>query len=304
MTHGSGMIRARLALVVIALAFALASCSDQGDGAMMDEPWDGPVMPPVDPQAAAQFREWQEDNALPAIFLASAGPAPATPQGSRIGGKVWLPAGEDWPQSRAGVPMEFVAQIDFAQLPHIPDFPTSGLLQFFIAPDMMFGADFNQPENGDFKVFWREDVDGAGSLRDGGPDGRNGRDYYSPMEDTGAGIALTGAVEMHLPTITAWHLRRDLPELTKGKGRGTMNAAFDAHYGEAPERHHVGGHPEFTQDDWRIADEYQHVDRVLLNLWSKDGMMWGDAGQGQFLIGREDLLKRDFSKVYYAFDGA
>ena len=28
----------------------------------------------------------------------------------------------------------------------------------------------------------------------------------------------------------------------------------------------------------------------------------GDAGQGQFLIAREDLRKRDFSKVWYQWD--
>ena len=48
--------------------------------------------------------------------------------------------------------------------------------------------------------------------------------------------------------------------------------------------------------------EYRKADRVLLNLWSDKTLMWGDAGQGQFLIAREDLLKRDFSKVWYQWD--
>jgi uncharacterized protein YwqG len=201
--------------------------------------------------------------------------------------------------------MEFIAQIDFGQLPHIPEYPETGVLQFFVAPDMMFGADLNHPERGEFKVIWREDFAAAGSLQRQTPQGRNLQDFYSPFfSGDGGGVALAGRVEMHLPSLLAWHLRRDLPEITKGKGLGTMNAAFDAHYGEGPERHHIGGHPEFTQDDWRGAERYQHVDRVLLNLWSNDGLMWGDAGQAQFMIGRDDLLRRDFSKVYYQWDSS
>jgi len=30
--------------------------------------------------------------------------------------------------------------------------------------------------------------------------------------------------------------------------------------------------------------------------------MWGDSGQGQFMIRREDLRKRDFSKIFYQWD--
>ncbi|MBL0916883.1 MAG: DUF1963 domain-containing protein, partial [Sphingopyxis sp.] len=65
---------------------------------------------------------------------------------------------------------------------------------------------------------------------------------------------------------------------------------------------HVGRPAGFTQSDWRAEPAYQDVDRVLLNLWSDDHIMWGDSGQGQFMIRREDLLKRDFSKVFYQWD--
>ena len=294
-----------LTLGLLLACGAIQACSNTEDDAMNDEPWDGPIMPPVDPEAAAQFREWQEDHALPAIFLQAAGPAAATSGGSRIGGSVWLAKGEQWPASSKGEEMVFVAQVDFAGLPHIPDYPETGVLQFFVAPDMMFGADLNNPERGDFKVIWREDLDGPGELHRRYPAGRNFRDFYSPFFDGDeGGTALRGQVEMHLPNLEAWYLRRDLPEITKGKGLGTMNAAFDAHYGEAPERHHVGGHPQYMQEDWRGAEHYRRVDRVLLNLWSRDGLVWGDAGQGQFMIAREDLLKRDFSKVYYQWDGS
>ena len=270
---------------------------------MNDEPWDGPIMPPVDPAAAVEVREWQEDNALPALILEAYGSAPDTAAGSRLGGPVWLAQGESWPATSKGEPMVFVAQVDFASMPRLPDYPESGALQFFVTPDMTYGADFTRPERGEFKVIWRESFSGEGALHIHETAQLNGYDALSPFFDgDNGGSALRAHVEMHLPNLDIWYLRRDLPEITKGKGRGTMNAAFDAHYGEGREHHHVGGHPQFTQDDWRGDEQYQHVDRVLLNLWSKDGLMWGDAGQAQFMISREDLLKRDFSKVYYQWD--
>lgn len=43
---------------------------------------------------------------------------------------------------------------------------------------------------------------------------------------------------------------------------------------------------------------------MLLQLDTDDSidMMWGDAGVANFFIRKEDLLKLDFTKVYYTFD--
>ncbi|MBO7381562.1 MAG: DUF1963 domain-containing protein, partial [Neisseriaceae bacterium] len=37
---------------------------------------------------------------------------------------------------------------------------------------------------------------------------------------------------------------------------------------------------------------------------SKNGIMWGDAGVGNFFITADDLKKRDFSRVLYNWDCA
>lgn len=68
--------------------------------------------------------------------------------------------------------------------------------------------------------------------------------------------------------------------------------------------HRVGGHPDFTQQDFRDDPRFEGLDRLLLQLWSTtDGLvMWGDMGQGNFMIRRADLLARDFSKVTFHWD--
>lgn len=131
-------------------------------------------------------------------------------------------------------------------------------------------------------------------------------DDFSPLspELSEQGIALAATPVSHWPTTGNWWVDRDLGQLLADTA--TADRIFEYLDAEQANRFglsHVGGHPEFTQSDWREADPYRDVDRVLLNLWSDmDGVMWGDSGQGQFLIRREDLLKRDFSKAFYQWD--
>ena len=294
---------------------AIAACSPQGGSEPPAGPptptpsatrlSDGPPYPKADPKLAKAYRAWQAKHALPAVDLAPAGAAQETQGGNRIGGPVWLADGERWPVDRKGKPMVFLAQVDFAAMPHLPDYPKSGVLQFFIAHNDMYGADFQRPEKSDFRVIWRP------SFAPGGRMVRNALHkgamlgIDSPLEGKRSlvGVALAPKASTRVPTYNDWQFVRDFEELYNRNGWGRLNALLDAHFGEEPEVHHVGGHPEFVQDDWRtFRPEYRKADRVLLNLWSDKTLMWGDAGQGQFLIAREDLLKRDFSKIWYQWD--
>ena len=72
--------------------------------------------------------------------------------------------------------------------------------------------------------------------------------------------------------------------------------------------HRMDGFPFFTQSDPRTETlEYESFDTLLFQLDSdsrdrKDLVLWGDCGVGNFFINREDLKRRDFSKVLYNWD--
>ena len=51
--------------------------------------------------------------------------------GTRIGGAGLVPAGRPWPRSAAGYPLDFIALIDFAKLPHIDPLPRAGRLALY-----------------------------------------------------------------------------------------------------------------------------------------------------------------------------
>lgn len=70
--------------------------------------------------------------------------ASSTPAGgattSYVGGHPYLPEGEEWPHDRAGRARVFVVQVNFAEVPVLPGFPTSGLLQWFVTDEEGYGV--------------------------------------------------------------------------------------------------------------------------------------------------------------------
>lgn len=261
-----------------------------------------PLTPPMTDAAFAAFCSWYEEQALHALRLDVGDVAPATREGSRVGGPVWLPEGEPWPLGADGRPLSFLAQLDFSELPQIPDFPTSGVLQFFIGRDDLFGANFDTPEAGNFKVIFRQATAGAGAFQLQPPCD----DDCSPMSDDlrRSGRRLIGSVCHHWPPISNWTLERDHPDLMRSRTSNHIWDHVERRDDALRERHHVGGYPDFTQDDFRRNPRYADHDRVLLQLWSYPdrALMWGDCGQANFMIPRADLRALNFNRTTYHWD--
>lgn len=59
--------------------------------------------------------------------------ASKSPTGTRVGGAGLVPAGQGWPRSAAGYPLDFIAVVDFAQLPHLDPLPRRGRLALYYA---------------------------------------------------------------------------------------------------------------------------------------------------------------------------
>lgn len=58
---------------------------------------------------------------------------------SHVGGKPYLPLTESYPLDSEGVPLSLLIQINFAQMPPLPDYPRSGILQIYHAGDVASG---------------------------------------------------------------------------------------------------------------------------------------------------------------------
>ena len=244
---------------------------------------------------------------------------------SKVGGTPYLPRGEAWPVCSCGAPMTFLAQIDCTQLKDLPDFPHTGLLQFFVGTDDLYGADFDgQTAQLGYKVFYREAVDPSVTPADVAlPQPTDDEERYTPLGDRPCRVVFGQPREQALPEgdhlfetlfVQAWNQRR--PEKH-------LNSIWDF-YGLFPKEerdydiftlkselktgHRLAGYPFFIQNDPRSGDiDYQEFDTLLFQLDSemrdrRELVCWGDCGVGNFFISRDALKRRDFSRVLYNWD--
>lgn len=283
-----------------------------------------PIVEPT-PEQLARLRDALPGLALPALVLTEDVGAAITPGGTRIGGPVWLADGVEWPVGKDGRPLEFIAQLDFAAMPPLPDYPEAGLLQLFIGRDDEYGLDFEHPDQGNFLLLWHSD--GPAAQPDGGrmvPPPRLPQ-YGSPDDDGYSatpfmrdsvreqGFGLVARAESRLPGAYSWPQEQLMQNLDIDSRAQSASVEVYAVIKGNNSVHHIGGHPAFTQNDYRLdgafpphdnpqPSPYRDHDRVLFQLTSENGLQWGDMGEASVMIRREDLLARRFERAVWWWD--
>ena len=264
---------------------------------------ENPPGPPATAEQEAAFAARLGALRLPSLQLETAPNRPAGPGGTRIGGPAWLPDGEAWPRGRDGRPMEFLAQLDFAELPRLPDFPEAGLLQFFIARDDRFGADYDDPARSEVRLIWRAEPPVGGRLHAQGP--LDPLVDSSPFIDEAAratGQSLSATRSSRMPSHDSVEVEKLLAQMGIANAANVDDLVDPLLDMDEPPNRFVGGHPRFVQWDFRKPGFLDDYDRVLLQLDSQSGLIWGDCGWAVFMIRRADLIARDFSRVLFSWD--
>lgn len=230
---------------------------------------------------------------------------------SRFGGFPYWTRGEEYPAAEDGEKLYLLAQINFAEVPHIGDFPTRGLLQIFIKDDGGYGCSFDTQQK-DWRIVWREIFSPGLAMSE------------AELREMGvkcAGEEVEKIEDMPLPLQKEYSLSFEKtktfchPHLDGFDGV-LKNAAqvlgffvydkscyelFDsdsisAFYSDDAQ-HQIGGYPDFTQDDVR-----REGDILLFQIDSAGEINWGDSGIANFFISPSDLKARDFSNVLYNWD--
>lgn len=276
------------------------------------------------PAVLEPLRAQLEASRLEFVSIAAFASQGTKPWKSKFLGLPYLPRDMPYPRDASGKPLPFLAQINFAEMPGIPDYPDRGIVQFFIAdaeasgPEghvwgMNFyrGKPFDEQKHFDllsrqsyFRVLYHaEVVEDEGRLQ--------------PAVPRAAGL-LPVTTEARLEFRRTWgHV---LPSDYRfksvfGAEPHAAFARFGPKAGEAGQayldyvwEHHagrVGGYATFTQHDPRSARPNEDWIVLLgIDSGSENGVdiLWGDAGVGYFLIRRSDLRARDFSRVVYNWD--
>ena len=248
----------------------------------------------------------------------------------KIGGVPYFPKDMEYPSARSeankGKPMRLLVQLNFEKIPHIEDFPDKGILQIFIAPDDLYGMNFDDyTKQDDFRVIYHENIitdESALINEDDLPDFTVDDDLLPFSGDDDYLLEPTAPADI-FPDFSDHRFDELFLEIYHAGG-GTGNDAYDividdeddltmcdlAALAAENKAAFIGGFPVFTQEDPRTyKEDIADCDTVLFESISVSDLydkgvyiMWGDSGTGAFLIPREALKNRDFSKVAYNYD--
>ena len=254
------------------------------------------------PAVMEPFREKLLQTIKPFIRVISQPSRVTKPWESKVGGQPYLPNNVAWPCAPDGKELSFLAQINFAETPPLAPFPTSGIVQFFINDDDLYGMDFDDGENPDtFRVlFHPEVVDNESLLQQSFHTRRDDEDLLPHHPDET--YPLTFELDEGVVPVTDYQFYQHFGgDFFRQFGEKEWDVTDEFGKAVRPEGHRLGGYAYFTQADPRRLDDPM---LLLLQLDSDEKMdlMWGDMGVGHFFIRKKDLVARDFSKVLYDWD--
>ena len=228
---------------------------------------------------------------------------------SKVGGEPYLPLGTEYPCNPNGTPLALLAQINFAEMPSMPDYPDKGILEFYIdvdEPDA--GVDMEHPtEQRDFRVLYFDEAhEDESRLRRDTRKYQERPEFFPLQDDRDYSIEFT--LEKKYITCSDYRFET-MPFSDNG---GLVDGGLDHLFNETFSKfgHRIGGYPDFMQADPREYSEELRGYELLFQLNSEWGVgpdddvniMWGDAGVAGFFIRPEDLKKRVFTDIFYTWD--
>ena len=224
---------------------------------------------------------------------------------SKFGHYPKLPAGFAYPKDEAGNYLYPLAQINFKEVPALPGYPSSGLLQFYISiHDDVFGIDFkdNQRQK-NFRVLYFEEHEVEHHQTDFSFLQEVMKMDNSPVYKP---HALNFSMAEEYIGLGDVHYENNAAKIVQqiaDKYPAIKEDLEESLYDEfSSGGHKIGGYAFFTQEDPRSYDDIKQYYILLLQIDTDDEIMWGDSGVANFFIHPNDLARKDFSKVVYNWD--
>ncbi|GLC90316.1 YwqG family protein [Lysinibacillus piscis] len=254
------------------------------------------------PEAFEKYRSIIEETLQPVVYVTTE-VRPTSLVESKFAGDPYFPLTMDYPTTSEGQPLKLLAQINFADVPrHVSNFPTEGILQFYIDADDILGMDFDNGQNQDgFRIIFHEHIieDETQLQKDFTFVTAGREDIYFPVEKEMALSFETTYEPLTIDDFRSRELYADILEELEGND-ALEDAFYDTFSGTG---HKIGGYPFFTQEDPRAYGNYTDSTVLLLQIDSiGNDIMWGDVGVGNFFITEDELKRKDFSKVVYNWD--
>ena len=243
-----------------------------------------------------------ESTATTCIGITTKKEATLALESSKFGGFPYIPEEMDIPIDGQNQTMRLLAQINFAELPHLELLPKEGLLQFYISEDEIYGLDFDNPiSQKGWKVLFFEKLDFTPRKNFGGIY----QDKWASSPLLIAPLSLAFKLKKDYPNYPSIEYYQHIQPLFEKIEEGDYVDFLEDLYIDRAESmgHKIGGYPYYTQNEIREFKKHFSDYQLLLQIDSDgDKIMWGDVGVANFFIKKEDLIKKDFSKVLYNWD--
>ena len=278
------------------------------------------VPPQVSNMANLIVQRMREHRFVPAVRFDSVNRKHAILD-HKIGGPYYIPHVDKIPKNlQTGGDLFLLAQINFAQVQRIPDFPTDGLLQIFMDPDPHSFRQFAHPTQ---QISWRV------RFIPQTPSYADLSNLNQHMPKTPAGITTLPFDTMRTLPLVPQDMMQDTPLEDFPYESMLMRYCPDLMDPNAPQASvfndakrlawdimhrefrpgkmndtliQIGGNPTFYRPDPRPVDPrfpgIRTPNVLLLQLPCFDGFNWGDDKDiVHFFIPRKDLRERNFNNV-------
>ncbi len=219
------------------------------------------------------------------------------PEDSKFGGLPYWPENLPYPQINKK-PAKLMAQINFEELAKkrcsLPDFPTSGILQFFFEHgDDMWGINFDDITKPNIKAIFHQSTSTPIS---------EDNEILKVANDNEA-MPFEGTLALTFEKAQEYAGFSDLVAVDNfydGLDDRLNDDEQDLFYDTIENSgSKIGGYAHFTQEDPRQTG----TDWVLLlQIDTDDNVMFGDAGVANWFIKREDLKNLNFDNILFTWD--
>lgn len=223
------------------------------------------------------------------------------PWESKVGGIPYQPKDSAFPVGSSGLPLRFLAQLNFSEMPALSPFPDKGIVVFYIDDAPLFGMNPEDPGRQlDYRVLFFPDANqDHNALRLDYPLD-SPYDYLPHHPEISFPLLFERAEEV-APVTDYGFWERFGQDFFQRFGASSWDVleAYEKQF--RSDGHKVGGYAYFTQDDPRtLADPHL----LLFQLDSDQPMdlIWGDTGVAHFFIREKDVRDQRFSSVWFNWD--
>lgn len=250
------------------------------------------------------FREQIEASVKPFVKILPEPESDVSWWQSKFGGFPYLPKSVEYPKNSEDDPLFLLAQINFAEVPPLEDFPEKGILQFYILNEDLYGVDYDvvyDTAQRDWRILYfpEPDINEENLTTDFGflPEPKVITEFLLRHECYALKFE-----KNHIPTLiencdAVVNYEADCP---------IPDELIDEYCEKFPPfGHKIGGVPRFVQNNQRpetLNEEDQYILLLQIDTDSAVGIEWGDNGAAHFFIKKSALKKLDFSEVVYIWE--